>query len=113
MASVDAVIGNSSSGILEAPSFKIGTINIGNRQSGRTQATSIINVDANKNQIMSALEKLTSKKFRSILKTVQNPYGEGGASSKIVKVLEECLLGDIIQKKFRDINLDNNCGSPR
>ena len=76
------MIGNSSSGLLEMPTFKKGTINIGDRQKGRLMAKSIINVKANKNQIIRAIEILFSKKFQTKIKKSKNPYGNGGASKK-------------------------------
>lgn len=103
MASVDAVIGNSSSGILEAPSLKVGTINIGIRQQGRIQASSVINCGASKDEICDALEELYSESFRLKLKSCRNPYGEGGASVKIVNVLREVNLESIVQKHFYDL----------
>lgn len=86
---VDGVIGNSSSGILEAPSFRVGTINIGTRQLGRIQSESIINCEANSLQIKRAIEKLYTDEFKSILERCSNPYGSGGASHKIIQILRE------------------------
>lgn len=103
LAQVDGVIGNSSSGITEAPSFKKGTINIGNRQLGRVQARSIINCGPYASEIRKALEILYSENFRSCLEKTKNPYGEGGASLKIVEVLKECSLEKITQKEFHDL----------
>ncbi|MCW7462975.1 UDP-N-acetylglucosamine 2-epimerase [Leptospira limi] len=100
---VDAVVGNSSSGIIEAPSFRIGTINIGDRQKGRLKATSVIDCDPNYENIKSAFLKLYSSEFQSFLPNVMNPYGEGGASEKIVKVLEKFDLTGILKKKFFDL----------
>ena len=100
---VDAVVGNSSSGLLEAPSFKIGTINIGKRQDGRMKSKSIIDCDPTKRSISSALKKLFSKDFKETLKSVENPYGDGNASSNIIDFLEEVKLPNSIDKKFFDI----------
>ncbi|TQE84028.1 UDP-N-acetylglucosamine 2-epimerase [Leptospira noguchii] len=100
---VDAVVGNSSSGIIEAPSFKIGTINIGDRQKGRLKAKSIIDCEPNKEGIMNALKKLYSSDFQKNLSTTINPYGEGGASDKIVKILEELETQEVLKKKFFDL----------
>ena len=101
---IDGVIGNSSSGLLEVPSFKIGTINIGDRQKGRVLAKSIINCSPNKESIEKAINFLFSNKFRLILDKVINPYGEGGASAKIVSQLENINLKNILKKKFYDID---------
>ena len=100
---VNGVIGNSSSGLLEAPSLKIGTINIGNRQEGRLQASSIINCEPNESSIDKALEKLFSSKFNLILDSATNPYGNGGSSRKIFNVLKNISLKNIIQKEFIDL----------
>ncbi|MDI7182286.1 UDP-N-acetylglucosamine 2-epimerase [Leptospira santarosai] len=100
---VDAVVGNSSSGIIEAPSFKIGTINIGDRQKGRLKAKSIIDCEPNKEGIMNALKKLYSSDFQKNLSTTINPYGEGGASDKIVKILEGLEAQEVLKKKFFDL----------
>ncbi|EKQ99339.1 UDP-N-acetyl-D-glucosamine 2-epimerase, UDP-hydrolysing [Leptospira borgpetersenii str. Noumea 25] len=100
---VDAVIGNSSSGIIEAPSFKIGTINIGDRQKGRLRAKSIIDCEPNRGEITNAFKKLYSFDFQKNLSTTINPYGEGGASEKIVKVLETIEIQGILKKKFFDL----------
>jgi GDP/UDP-N,N'-diacetylbacillosamine 2-epimerase (hydrolysing) len=102
LAQVDGVVGNSSSGLAEAPSFKKGTINIGNRQSGRLQATSIINCEPNKHSIDGAIKILYSNEFQSKLRKVKNPYGEGGASEMIVKLLKGTNIEGIIFKEFYD-----------
>ena len=72
---VDALVGNSSSGILEAPSFNIGSINIGDRQKGRLKARSVISVEADSELITKAIEQLYSKDFSEILKTNIIPMG--------------------------------------
>ena len=101
---VDGVIGNSSSGLLEVPSFKKGTINIGDRQKGRAQASSIINCKAEKESIGLAIKKLYSKKFNKKLILTKNPYGNGGASKKIVKIIRSFNLANILKKQFYDLN---------
>ena len=100
---VDGVVGNSSSGLTEAPSFKKGTINIGDRQSGRLQATSVINCKPYETDILEALKILYSDKFRAGLRETINPYGEGGASIKILEVIKSIELSSLIKKKFYDI----------
>jgi GDP/UDP-N,N'-diacetylbacillosamine 2-epimerase (hydrolysing) len=102
---VDAIIGNSSSGLSEAPSFKIGTINIGDRQRGRIGATSVINCLPQKKNIIKAIKKIYSKKFQNDLKYTKNPYGIGGASIKIIKILEKIPKPSTIKKKFYDIKI--------
>ena len=103
MAQVDAVIGNSSSGLIEAPTFKKGSINIGDRQLGRLQASSIINCQPEKNSIGEAIRRMYSSEFqRSLVKTI-NPYGEGGASARIVEILKTESLAGIVKKTFHDL----------
>jgi len=100
---VDGVVGNSSSGLLEAPTFKKGTINIGDRQLGRLQSKSVINCKANSKSITSALQYLYSNEFQVSLKKVVNPYGNGGASEKIVKIIKKYPLNNIVKKTFYNI----------
>ena len=100
---VDAMVGNSSSGLGEAPSFKIGTINIGDRQKGRIKASSVIDCEPNKDSILKSFEKLYSKEFQETLKTTINPYGNGCASKKIVEILKSVDLKNILKKSFYDL----------
>ncbi|MCG6152965.1 UDP-N-acetylglucosamine 2-epimerase [Leptospira bandrabouensis] len=101
---VDGVIGNSSSGLLEVPSFKKGTINLGDRQRGRIMATSVIQSDCDYTSIRSALEKLYSNEFQESLKNTINPYGEGGASEKIFEYLKELNFDNLdVKKPFFDV----------
>lgn len=97
-----ALIGNSSSGIHETPTFKIPAVNIGNRQMGRERAKNVIDVPNDKVEIEKALRKaLFDKEFRAFVATIKNPYGEGDSAEKIVNILKTVPLGtDIIQKKF-------------
>lgn len=103
LAQVDGVIGNSSSGLLEAPSFRKGTVNIGDRQRGRLQAESVINCEPKRESISAALRHLYSDQFQSNLQRVQNIYGEGGASDAIVSIVKTASLDDIVKKNFFDI----------
>lgn len=103
IAQVDGVLGNSSSGLTEVPSFRKGTINIGDRQRGRLQAKSIINCEPNRESISIALKQLYSKEFQTGLSQVINPYGEGGASDKIHRTLKQHVGLDLIKKKFHDL----------
>ena len=100
---VDGVVGSSSSGLLEVPSFAKGTINIGDRQRGRLKAKSVIDCGPERESITAALQKLYSKEFQLALGTVQNPYGEGGASKKIVEILQDHPLESILKKSFHDL----------
>jgi GDP/UDP-N,N'-diacetylbacillosamine 2-epimerase (hydrolysing) len=105
MAQVDAVVGNSSSGIAEAPSFHKGTVNIGIRQEGRLMATSIINCEPNTESIDQAIRHLYTEEFQMALKSSKNPYGSGGASEEIVLKLKEVNFHNIILKDFYDLGL--------
>ncbi len=103
MAHVDGVVGNSSSGLLEAPSFGIGTINIGDRQRGRLQAGSVINCLPDGQGIATALRRMYSEEFRAGLGSVRNPYGDGGASARIVATLRHVELDGLLKKRFHSI----------
>lgn len=102
---VDAIVGNSSSGLLEAPSFKIGTINIGDRQKGRIKASSVLNCYPNFESINEAFDILYTKEFQNTLSNVRNPFDAGGASKKINKILKNFDLTDILKKSFYDLNI--------
>ncbi|MBT5088149.1 MAG: UDP-N-acetylglucosamine 2-epimerase (hydrolyzing) [Deltaproteobacteria bacterium] len=102
---VDGVIGNSSSGLAEVPSFKKGTVNIGDRQKGRLKAESVIDCEPNIKSIRNAIQKLYSFEFSLKLRTVKNPYGTGGASDALVNILESVSLDGILKKEFYNINL--------
>ena len=100
---VDGIIGNSSSGLIEVPSFAKGTINIGCRQKGRLKAKSVIDCNPEHESISAAIQQLYSSGFQASLKRVINPYGEGGASEKIVEVLQKQSFDNILKKRFHDI----------
>src|SRR5690554_568265 len=101
---MDAMVGNSSSGLAEAPSFKIGTINIGDRQKGRIKAASVIDCEPNQAAISQAFLKLYSKEFQEPLAIVQNPYGDDCPSKKIIENIKQTKLQTIIKKKFFDLD---------
>lgn len=84
---VDGVVGNSSSGIIEVPSFTIGTINIGDRQKGRIKGVSVIDTPPSIRGISNSLRKLYTKEFQESIKNEVNPYGQGGVSKKIKEIL--------------------------
>jgi GDP/UDP-N,N'-diacetylbacillosamine 2-epimerase (hydrolysing) len=100
---VDGVLGNSSSGLTEVPSFNKGTVNIGDRQTGRLKAESVIDCLPSKQSILDAVSRLYSFEFQSNLLDVTNPYGEGGASTRIVDILRATSLEGITKKKFHDL----------
>lgn len=107
LAQIDGVVGNSSSGLAEAPSFKIGTVNIGDRQKGRLKANSVIDCEPNQKAIEAALEQLYSAEFQASLAAVSNPYGNGGASKAIVKALAEYPLENIRKKQFYNLSAND------
>lgn len=104
---VDGVVGNSSSGLAEAPSFKIGTINIGDRQKGRIKASSVIDAEPDYQSILKAIEHLYSDSFKETLITTKNPYGEGSASSEIIQIIKNTSLKHILKKSFFDLPYKN------
>lgn len=95
---VDAVVGNSSSGLAEAPSFKIGTINIGDRQQGRLKAGSVIDCTLSKAAITQAFDRLYSPSFLKKLSFVKNPYEGKNTSNRIIQII----------KRFRDSLVDRS-----
>lgn len=99
------VLGNSSSGLVEAPSFRVPTINIGDRQKGRIQAESVINCKPTFEEIEKAMELALSEEFKEKTRNTVNPYGDGNTSDRIVEVVSRFLLEDKIdlKKKFYDI----------
>ena len=103
IAHVDGVVGNSSSGLAEVPSFKKGTINIGDRQRGRLQAASVINCEPTRKSILAAVEQLYSTEFQNELTKVKNPYGEGGASKKVVEAIKNYPFNGMVKKSFHDL----------
>ena len=103
MSFCDGVVGNSSSGLLEAPSLKKGAVNIGNRQYGRQQADSIINCQPTRQEIKVAITQLYSSQFQVQLPNVHNPYGDGGASDRVLAVIKQLKLDGLAQKTFHDL----------
>lgn len=98
----DVMIGNSSSGIIEAPSFKLPVINIGTRQQGRLRACNIVDVSYSKKEILEAVDKvLYDKEFRKNLENCENPYGDGKAGERIADILSKIQINsNLIQKKI-------------
>lgn len=102
------VIGNSSSGIIEAPSFKVPTVNIGDRQKGRIQANSTINCEPTVESIESAIQKALSEEFQLDIKALINPYGDGQVSGKILQQMTKAFEQKIsLKKTFYDLRDDN------
>jgi GDP/UDP-N,N'-diacetylbacillosamine 2-epimerase (hydrolysing) len=100
---MNAIIGNSSSGILEMPYFRKATINLGDRQLGRLHSKSIINIPIRRKDILNSLKKIYSPSFKSMIKKEKSPYGNGGASVRIVEILKKIKTDNLFQKKFYNI----------
>lgn len=99
--SADLLIGNSSGGLIETPVFKVPVVNIGTRNKNREQAANVINVDFNHDDIKKAVQKALSSDFKNSCSTILNPYGDGTASDKIVKILEDLeITEDLLIKKL-------------
>jgi UDP-N-acetylglucosamine 2-epimerase (non-hydrolysing)/GDP/UDP-N,N'-diacetylbacillosamine 2-epimerase (hydrolysing) len=99
----DAVVGNSSSGIVEAPAARVPTVNIGPRQDGRLKADSIIDCVEESAQITAAIELALSPAFRERARNVVSLYGDCDASSQIKRILAEAPLPAVLKKGFHDI----------
>lgn len=106
MKNAEFVLGNSSSGIIETPTFRIPTINIGDRQRGRLQSESIINCGPEKESIIKAIDKALSTEFREICKNVVSPYGEGHAAEQIANKIYEVVMNGNIDLKKKFFNLE-------
>jgi len=100
---VDGVVGNSSSGLLEAPTFKIGTVNIGDRQKGRIKSKSVINCEPKIMSITNAIKTLYNENFQKMLLSAENPYGVGNATEKIMDVLKKYPIPETPRKEFYDL----------
>ncbi len=100
------VVGNSSSGIIEAPNYMIPTVNIGDRQKGRVAPLSIINCEPVKNSIVRAIKKALSKEFKELIISQKNPYGDGKASEKIKTIIKEQLFNNQLNMKKQFYDLD-------
>lgn len=99
----DAIVGNSSSGIIEASSLKTATINIGNRQKGRIQANTVVNTSVDIKEISQAFELIKSSEFKLRIKKGINPYGEGNATNQILNILKNMDIHSFQTKPFFDI----------
>ncbi len=104
---VAAMVGNSSSGIVEAASFQLPVVNIGNRQLGRVRAANVIDAQELRAEIEKAISRAASLGFRQSVASIQNPYGDGKAAGKILSVLESVELNQkLIMKQFVDWKSD-------
>lgn len=101
----ELVLGNSSSGIIEAPALGVPTVNIGERQRGRLQAESILNCRPDTQSIIAAVKKAMDKEFKESCRNVASPYGNGHAAERIAKKIVETVCGEKIdlKKKFYDL----------
>jgi GDP/UDP-N,N'-diacetylbacillosamine 2-epimerase (hydrolysing) len=101
---VDMVVGNSSSGLIEVPSFKIPTINIGDRQRGRLKSKTVIDCEPTREAIVNAIEIAKSESFKKEFYSSDNLYGKGDSSDKILNVLRNTDTKEILKKKFYDLS---------
>jgi UDP-hydrolysing UDP-N-acetyl-D-glucosamine 2-epimerase len=100
----DAMVGNSSSGLIEAPSFALPAVNIGDRQRGRVRAPNVIDVSPDRDQIAAAIARALDPAFRASLAGIANPYGDGRAAPRIAAVLRDVELGPpLLRKRFTDL----------
>jgi UDP-hydrolysing UDP-N-acetyl-D-glucosamine 2-epimerase len=103
LAFVDCMVGNSSAGIVESASFKLPTVNIGDRQTGRAAPENVIQTTGDKDNVEASWRRALSEKFRGDCVNVTNPYGDGHASDRIVETLKSIDLGpNLLRKKFFD-----------
>jgi UDP-N-acetylglucosamine 2-epimerase (non-hydrolysing)/GDP/UDP-N,N'-diacetylbacillosamine 2-epimerase (hydrolysing) len=104
MALAAAMVGNSSSGLLEAPSFQLPVVNIGNRQAGRVRAANVLDVGYNRAEIEAGIRRAVAPGFRAGLAALTNPYGDGHAAGRIVERLKAVALDDrLLVKRFFDL----------
>jgi UDP-hydrolysing UDP-N-acetyl-D-glucosamine 2-epimerase len=102
------IIGNSSSGVIEAPSFKVGTLNLGNRQTGRIKVKSVINTNFTKKDIIIGVKKILSKNFKSQIKNIKNPFYKNNSSEIIIKKILTYRNKNLLIKKFNDLKIYKN-----
>ncbi|AHC16489.1 UDP-N-acetylglucosamine 2-epimerase [Salinispira pacifica] len=105
----DVVIGNSSSGILEAPALATPVINIGDRQKGRTRPEGVIDCSCQKSDIIQAIDTALSAEFAQVFTSSSNPYGDGKTSENIFSIISEIRsFSDLVQKKFYPISISED-----
>ena len=106
-----AMVGNSSSGIIEAPSFKLPVVNVGDRQRGRIRAENVIDVECNRDAVLAGLRRALLPELRASLETLTNPYGDGHAAERIVQRLRQVELGkELLMKRFYDARQPTTTG---
>ncbi len=100
-----AVLASFRTGLIEVPSLKKGTVNIGDRQRGRIRAGNVIDSSIDRRAIRAAIERASSPEFRQSLARLSNPFGDGRACQRIIEVLASASLGtELIQKSFHDVH---------
>ena len=99
MREADAMVGNSSSGLIEAPSFALPVVNVGARQAGRLRAANVIDVGPERDEILAGIEAAMAPAFRECLRGMRNPYGDGHAAERIARVLRTVELGPTLTRK--------------
>lgn len=102
LATIDVLVGNSSSGIVEAATFRLPVVNVGDRQAGRPQAANVIQCDESEAAVMDAIDRALSQEFRRELGDVTNPYGDGRAAARILRVLLDAPLERLASKRWLD-----------
>ncbi|PHS14925.1 MAG: UDP-N-acetylglucosamine 2-epimerase (hydrolyzing) [Kangiella sp.] len=100
-----AVVGNSSSGVIEVPSFNVGSVNIGARQKGRLAAKSVIHCDPNKSAIVNAIKSAVDKSYKTVDELTTNPYGQGDATGQIIDFIKASKINSV--KTFYNLNLES------
>jgi UDP-N-acetylglucosamine 2-epimerase len=106
-----AMVGNSSSGIIEAASFTLPVVNIGNRQRGRVRGPQVVDVEPTSDAISAGIAQACTPAFRESLQGCSNPYGDGKAAERIIAVLREVSLdARLIQKQFYDVTASAGTG---
>jgi UDP-hydrolysing UDP-N-acetyl-D-glucosamine 2-epimerase len=105
MARAAAMVGNSSSGLIEAASFALPVVNIGDRQKGRPRGANVLDVPGNREAIAGAILTAIDPGFRERLRGMANPYGDGDAAGRIVSVLRDHPLDDLARKQFHDMHV--------
>lgn len=99
----DVVIGNSSSGLIEAPMLGAPTVNIGQRQAGRLRAESVIDCEESASEVAAAIRTALTSEFRATARGATSPYGDGAAAPRIVRILRETDLDGLLNKRFQDL----------
>lgn len=114
MSHARAMVGNSSSGIIEAASFALPVVNIGHRQEGRMRPENVIDVECKREAITEGISRALSPRFRNSLREMNNPYGDGRAAGRIASFLKEVSLDEreVVMKRFHDLDVGPDAYSP-